>query len=200
MISPDRSTTLSVLVHVLEVIDRLGLRYHIGGSFASAIHGVPRQTMDADLVVELDDAGVVGLVEKLRDDFYVDLEVAREAVPLRGSFNAIHLETGFKVDFFVKGRDAFDELELERSVLMQITADPPRSAFVKTAEDTVLRKLQWYRSGGEVSDRQWRDVLGVLMAVGEELDREYLHRWARRLGVSDLLERAEGETGPLPPV
>jgi hypothetical protein len=197
---PRRSTTLSVLVHVLEAIDRLGLRYHIGGSFASAIHGVPRQTMDADLVVELDIGSVVELVDGLEDEFYVDVDGARDAVKRRRSFNAIHLETGFKVDFFVKGRGAFDELELERSVLMQITADPPRSAFVKTAEDTVLRKLQWYRSGGEVSDRQWRDVLGVLMAVGEELDREYLHHWARRLGVSDLLERAEGETGPLPPV
>lgn len=187
------------MLQVLEILDGLNVRYHLGGSFASAIHGVPRQTMDADLVVELDDARVVGLVETLRDDFYVDLEVAREAVALRGSFNAIHLGTGFKVDFFVKGRDVFDDLELERSVLMQITTDPPRSAFVKTAEDTVLRKLQWYRSGGEVSDRQWRDVLGVLVAVGGTLDREYLHLWATRLGVSDLLDRAEGETGHLPP-
>jgi hypothetical protein len=187
------------VVHVLELFDRLGLRYHIGGSFASAIHGVPRQTMDADLVVELDSESVVELVEGLGDEFYVDVEVARDAVTRRTSFNAIHLGTGFKVDFFVKGRGAFDELELERSVLLQISADPPRSAFVKTAEDTVLRKLQWYRSGGEVSDRQWRDVLGVLVAVGGTLDREYLHLWATRLAVSDLLDRAEGEIGHLPP-
>lgn len=197
--SPHGSPSLSVVLQVLEILDGLNVRYHLGGSFASAIHGVPRQTMDADLVVELDDARVVGLVERLRDDFYVDLEVAREAVALRGSFNVIHLGTGFKVDFFVKGRGAFDELELERSVLVQITADPPRSAFVKTAEDTVLRKLQWYRSGGEVSDRQWRDVLGVLVAVGGTLDREYLHLWATRLGVADLLDRAESEIGHLPP-
>lgn len=197
--SPDRPTALSVVVHVLELLDRLGLRYHIGGSFASAIHGVPRQTMDADLVVELDSESVVELVEGLGGEFYVDVDVARDAVVRRASFNAIHLGTGFKVDFFVKGRDAFDELELERSLLLQIRADPPRSAFVKTAEDTVLRKLQWYRSGGEVSDRQWRDVLGVLAAVGGTLDREYLHLWATRLGVSDLLDRAESEIGHLPP-
>lgn len=194
--SPHGSASLSVVLQVLEILDGLNVRYHLGGSFASAIHGVPRQTMDADLVVELDDGIVVGLVERLRDDFYVDLEVAREAVARRGSFNAIHLETGFKFDFFVKGRREFDDLELERSVLVQITADPPRSAYVKTAEDTILRKLQWYRSGGEVSDRQWRDVLGVLMAVGEDLDREYLHHWATRLGVADLLERAGGEVDP----
>jgi hypothetical protein len=194
--SLERSAALSVVLQVLEILDELNIRYHLGGSFASAIHGVPRQTMDADLVVELDDGGVVGLVEGLRDDFYVDIEVARDAVVRRGSFNAINLETGFKVDFFVKGRDEFDDLELERSVLVQITADPARSAYVKSAEDTILRKLQWYRSGGEVSDRQWRDVLGVLMATGPELDREYLRYWATQLGVGDLLERAAAEADP----
>ena len=65
--------------------------------------------------------------------------------------------------------------------------------MVKTAEDTILRKLQWYRSGGEVSERQWRDVLGVLATVGENLDRGHLQRWAAKLSVADLLERATSE-------
>ena len=191
--SSETSASLAVVLHVIDLLEELGVRYHLGGSFASAIHGVPRQTMDADFVVDLGAARVVALVDRLRDLFYVDLEVAQEAVASRGSFNAIHLETGFKIDFFAKGTDDFDDIELDRSELTQITADPPRSAYVKTAEDIILRKLQWFRSGGGVSDRQWRDVLGVLTARGEDLDRGYLEEWASRLGLSDLLERASNQ-------
>ena len=61
---------------------------------------------------------------------------------------------------------------------------------VKSGEDTVLRKLQWYDEGGRTSDRQWSDVLGVLKAQGSRLDREYLATWADELGVRDLLGRA----------
>lgn len=192
---PETPALLSVVLHVIDILEKLEIRYHLGGSFASAIHGVPRQTMDADFVVDLDDPTVLDLVEHLGSDFYVDRNVAAEAVASRGSFNAIHLETGFKIDLFVKGTGEFDDVELDRSELTQITEDPPRSAFVKTAEDIILRKLQWYRSGGEVSDRQWRDVLGVLMAVGQDLDPHYLGQWASKLGVADLLDRAINEIG-----
>ena len=188
--SRDIPASLSVVLHVIGILDDLEVRYHLGGSFASAIHGVPRQTMDADLVVDLNAGTVAFLIDRLRDQFYVDLDVAREAVLRHRSFNAIHLATGFKIDFFAKGTGEFDELELERSQPIQISADPPRSAMVKTAEDTILRKLQWYRIGEEVSDRQWRDVLGVLMTVGQDLDWQYLRHWAVNLGVADLLKRA----------
>ncbi len=186
----DLPAPLKVVLGVIDILEDLGTRYHLGGSFASAVHGVPRQTMDADIVVDLDAGRVARLVDRLKNDFYVDSEIAADAVSRRGSFNAIHLESGFKVDFFVKGDSGFDESELERSELQQITDDPPRSVYVKTAEDTVLRKLQWYTAGGGVSDRQWRDVLGVIMTGGEGIDRSYVRAWADRLDLTDVLERA----------
>jgi hypothetical protein len=191
--SPNVPAPLAVVVGVIDILEELGIRYHLGGSFASAIHGVPRQTMDADLVVDLDADRVGPLVARLKDDFYVDSEVAADAVSRRGSFNAIHLESGFKVDFFIKGDNAFDEAELNRSELCQILDEPPRSAYVKSAEDTILRKLQWFRDGGEVSDRQWRDVLGILLAVGDDLDLEHLKEWAAELGLEPWLRRAWNE-------
>ena len=187
--------SLEVVLHVIEILEDLDLEYHLGGSFASAIHGVPRQTMDVDLVVALDADRTAALVQHLEDTFYVDLDVAVDAVGRRGSFNAIHLASGFKVDFFVKGEADYDDIELQRSVHVQISTDPPRSAAVKSAEDTVLRKLQWYQAGGEVSDRQWRDVLGVMVANRGGLDQEYLDRWANRLGIEDLLRQAAREAG-----
>ena len=59
----------------------------------------------------------------------------------------------------------------------------------------MLAKLQWYRDGGGVSDRQWNDVLGVLKVQGATLDRAYLEEWARELGLTDLLRRALEDAG-----
>jgi len=186
----DLPSSIEVVLEVVAILDELQVRYHLGGSFAAAIHGVPRQTRDADVVVDLDAGTAAQLVERLNADFYVDGGAATAAVFRRGSFNAIHLATGFKVDFFVTGTEGFDAAELRRSELHTIVVDPPRSAYVKSAEDTVLRKLQWYRDGGEVSDRQWNDVLGILMAQGGRLDQGYLRQWSDALGVTDLLDRA----------
>jgi hypothetical protein len=73
---------------------------------------------------------------------------------------------------------------------------PARAAIdVTSPEGIVLQKLSWYRGGGEVSDRQWRDVLGVLKTQGEDLQRQALREWATRLAIVDLLERALREAG-----
>lgn len=183
-------SSLAVVLEVVAILDELHVRYHLGGSFAAAVHGVPRQTRDADVVVDLDDNAAAQLVDRLTAEFYVDGGAASAAVSRRGSFNAIHLATGFKVDFFVAGVDGFDTAELKRSEVHMIVVDPPRSAYVKSAEDTVLRKLQWFRDGGEVSDRQWNDVLGILMAQGDRLDQSYLRQWSAELGLAELLDRA----------
>lgn len=186
----DLPSSIEVVLEVVAILDELQVRYHLGGSFAAAIHGVPRQTRDADVVVDLDAGTAAQLVERLKAECYVDGEAAAAAVSRQGSFNAIHLATGFKVDFFVAGSGDFDAGELDRSELQLIAADPPRSAWVKSAEDTVLRKLQWFRSGGEASDRQWNDVLGILLTQGSRLDEGHLREWAEALGVADLLEQA----------
>ena len=175
---------------VLAALDDLGLRYHLGGSYASTVHGVPRQTLDADIVVDLPATFVPSLAEQLRSRFYVDEERMRQAVERKTSFNAIDLTSGFKVDLFIKGDGEFDELELRRSVAAELPRPGGRRVPIKSAEDIVLRKLQWFQEGGQVSDRQWNDVLGVLRIQGDRLDAAYLERWAGRLGVEPLLAKA----------
>jgi hypothetical protein len=96
----------------------------------------------------------------------------------------------FKVDVFVAKGRAFDRAQLARRQSRLLSADPERYAYVTSAEDIVLSKLEWYRMGGEVSDRQWRDVLGVLGVQGEQLDVSYMREMAAELEVRDLLERA----------
>jgi hypothetical protein len=81
---------------------------------------------------------------------------------------------------------------MDRRVRETVSLDPPRAMFFASAEDTILAKLVWYRSGGEVSERQWRDVLGVIRATDDQLDRNYVRRWAEALDVLDLWLDAEG--------
>ena len=180
--------SLAAVFEVVEVFEELSIPYHVGGSLASSVHGVPRQTNDLDLVVDLPMAMTAILVLRLQDRFYIDAAMIRRAIKNRSSFNLVHLATGFKVDLFIAGQDRFDRLELARHGPHQIEG-LSRELMVKSAEDTVLRKLEWYRLGGEISDRQWNDILGVVRTQGERLDKEYLRQWASELGISDLLER-----------
>jgi hypothetical protein len=185
---------IAVTLQVVDVLEQLGVPYVIGGSFASSLHGVVRTTLDADLVADVQSHHVEPLVAALHDTFYVNAQAIQEAIAYRGSFNVIHLESMFKVDIFIPKRRPFDRAQLERRTLQVVATDPERTAYIASAEDTILAKLDWYRQGGQVSERQWRDVLGVLRVQGNTLDMNYLRSQATALGVADLLEQAVSQT------
>jgi hypothetical protein len=131
-----------------------------------------------------------------RPEYYVDEGRARAAVESRRSFNLIHLGTMLKVDVFVSKGRPFDRAALDRARPQALEEGPEARRFsVASAEDTILAKLEWFRAGGEVSERQWSDVVGVLRTAGTTVDQSYLRQWALALGVGDLMERALGEAG-----
>jgi hypothetical protein len=184
---------LVVALNFASILERLRIRYVIGGSVASSMHGEPRSTHDVDFVVELEATQVGELTQLLQLTYYVDRHTALDAVQSATSFNVIHLETAVKVDVFVAGGDPFDIERIQRREPHQIGLDPSEILYLDTPEYTVLRKLEWYRRGDEVSERQWLDVLGILRAQGSRLDQEIMMTWSERLGVLDLLERAIGQ-------
>ncbi|MGB9592939.1 MAG: hypothetical protein ACPL7R_02230 [Anaerolineae bacterium] len=182
------TTRLTLLV--TQALERLGIRYAVAGSLASSLYGVMRSTLDVNIVADVRPEHIPGLVATLSDEFYVDDEMVRTAIEQRTSFNLIHYQTAFKVDIFICGSRPFDQVQLERRRPLAITTKREQCVYVISPEDTILAKLARYRMGGEVSNLQWRDVLGVLKTRAGELDLDYLREWASELHVSDLLERA----------
>ncbi len=184
---------IEVTLKVTDIFETIGVPYLIGGSLASTLYGMVRTTQDSDIVAEMRLAHLKPFVSALQDEFYVDDEMIAEAIQHNSSFNIIHRESMFKVDVFVPRRRPFLQSQLARAQRQSFTFETEVSAKFASPEDTILAKLEWYRMGGEVSERQWRDILGILKVRGEELDLDYLRRWASDLQVSDLLERVFGE-------
>ena len=181
---------ISITAQVTAVLERLDVPYFIGGSLASIYYGMVRTTQDADLIALLEMKQVTPFVQALNDFFYIDEEMIKGAITYHGSFNIIHRESMFKVDIFIPELRAFEQSQIERSNERVLSEDPLIKARLASAEDVILAKLEWYRKGNEVSERQWRDVIGIMKVQAGNLNEEYLQRYAVILGVQDLLKRA----------
>jgi len=162
---------LQLALRVLRILEDLGAPAWIGGSLASSIFGIPRATQDADIVADLRAEMVRPFIERLGEHF--------------------------KVDVFVLGHDSRSQRELERRRLVEI-GEARGSVAVTSPEDIVVRKLAWYRDGGSVSDRQWRDALGVARVQRDRLDLDYLREAADEVAVADLLDELLAEAGIAP--
>lgn len=181
---------IAVTVQVTNLFEKLDIPYLLGGSFASAIHGIVRTTQDSDILAEMDKNHIPEFVNTLKEDFYIDELMISDAIQRRSSFNIIHRESMFKVDIFISHQRPFDKSQLLRAQNQQLSQTPPVFAKVCTAEDIILAKMEWYQLGGETSERQWRDILGIIKIQSSRLDFAYMNTWADQLGVSDLLNLA----------
>ncbi len=181
---------------VIDVLDKLNVPYYVGGSLASSTYGAYRSTADADLIADIRPEHVDRLVGELNAEFYVDAGMIQDAIKRRSSFNLLGNRIFSKVDIFIPKDRPYSQAAFERRILQQIDPDSPHEVYVASPEDTVIAKLEWYRMGHEVSERQWKDILEVLVVRRKTLDMVYLRRWAAELEVADLLDRALAETEP----
>ena len=160
---------IQITARVTAVLEKLDVRYFIAGSLASTFHGMIRTTQDSDLVAEFGPEHIKRFVIALDEDYYIDQEMIVNAITNHSSFSIIHRESFFKVDVFIPQLGSFEEEQFNRTQKQFLSLEPKVEAFVASAEDTLLAKLNWYRMGGEVSERQWRDVMGVVKVQGGAL-------------------------------
>ncbi len=189
---------LDALIPLVDAFDALGIFYYIGGSVASIAHGVPRTTLDVDVIADIRPGQVQQLVARLYNGYYVQAGDIQEAIQQRSSFNIVHLASMIKIDVFLAPDRPFDRSKAQRAQIGPITASDPRPFRLTSPEDIVLQKLEWYAMGGRVSERQWNDSQGVLKVQGMTLDLAYMRHWAGEIGIADLLEQALKEAGLVP--
>lgn len=170
---------------LVSILDAANVSYMVAGSVASTLHGEPRSTQNIDLAVEMEGSTLRALLGMLPEHrYYVSTEAAVDALRRRGQFNIIDMESGWKADIIVRKSRPFSRMEFSRRM--------KRSAFgiqlcVASAEDVVLSKLEWsVKMGG--SERQLRDVRGVIAANKDTLDLVYLRRWGDELKVREALD------------
>ncbi len=178
---------------VVETFEELGVAYYIGGSVGSSVYGVARTTIDVDVISNLNEGHIDKLVDRLKSDYYIDGEMIREAIQHHSSFNLIHLESMLKIDIFILKERLFDQQAFDRRKKELLIPEEAVQFFVASPEDIILNKLEWYKKGNQISERQWNDVLGVLKVQTENIDLKYLKHWANQLGVEDLLNKALSE-------
>ena len=186
-----KSEIQEALKPIVKIFEELGISYYIGGSVASSVYGIARATMDIDLVSNLNQTHINLLVQKLKHLYFIDENMILDAIKTNSSFNIIYLETMMKIDIFILRGKKYYKKAFERRRKDFISDEPDSiQVYLCSAEDTILNKLEWYKSGGCISERQWKDILGVIKVQGDLLDKEYLTNWSKELGVSELLEKA----------
>jgi hypothetical protein len=174
-------TLAGLLADVIGLLDQAGVPYMVTGSVASSFHGEPRATRDLDIVIDPGRETLEHLVDGLMSaGFYVDRDTALEALRTRTQFNAIAVDAG-KVDFILRRDRPFSIEEFGRRRPADLLGT---QAFVASVEDTIIAKLEW--AATTESERQLRDVEGMLAIGGDLLDRGYVERWVHALGLEPV--------------
>jgi hypothetical protein len=177
-------TAFDVVTAMTKALDAASVPYMLVGSFSSNLHGIPRSTKDADLVVELGDRSIGVLAPLLGPDFLIDPQTSFETVTATMRYRIRHRASAFLVELFLVSSDPHDQARFARRT--QVERDGV-TYWVASAEDVVITKLRWARA------KDIEDVRDVLSVLGHELDYDYVRHWCSQHGtlarLDELLER-----------
>jgi len=183
---------LTLIVRLLHQLQEAEIPFMVGGSFASSAWGIPRQSLNLDVEVRVDGSHVDRLYELTHTDYLGSISQIHEALESREhfrSFQILHIEETFKIDFFLAEDDPYTSSAFARAIAFELA---PGHAFpFKSPEDILVTKLRWFQLGNRVSDKQWNDIVQVLEVQHGKLDGGYLEFWCDHFGVLDLLFQAQ---------
>jgi hypothetical protein len=163
----------------------------ITGSFARAVHGVPRATHDIDVVIAPTEAQVVALLQEFPEsEYYAETEDALQAFRYGTQFNVIDQNSVWKIDFILRKDRAFSRTEFDRRRRINILGV---SVYAATPEDLLIAKLEWSKMGE--SERQMRDAAGIIQVQGSALDVSYVEHWVAELQLERQWKMARAEAG-----
>jgi len=185
--------SLSLAGELNELFESINIPYYVSGSVASSIHGEPRSTRDLDLVIAVQLNQIDLLVITLEAAGYYCLSGAVENMKLgqERMLNITHTETIANADIYINDNSPFALSQMNRRLLIELEGIP--KFWVATPEDTILQKLYWGKDSQ--SEKQWRDVLGILKLQTSSLEYSYLKEWAKQLNLLDILDSAFNQAG-----
>ena len=184
-------TPIEIVADVSRRLTARNIRHLVGGSFASSAWGEIRATNDVDIAVLIGQNEAALLASAFNPPYYASvesIELALEEPGVYRSTHAIHMDEAFQIDLFLVRPDAYSLTEFERVRPVEVVEGT--SVPFSAPENVILQKLRWFDQANRVSDRQWNDVIRVLEFQRDSLDYAYLARWAKELGVADLLTEA----------
>jgi len=180
------------LEKLIKKLNEQNIPYMLSGSVSSSLHGQPRATNDADIVIAPAEEQLIAFVKSLGDDYYVSYDAARDAFKNNSAFNVIDIQNSWKADFIICKDRPFSREEFQRRRKANIMG---LDVWVVSPEDVILSKLEWAKNSE--SGQQYRDALGVATVQYDRLDRDYLYKWAKELQVESSLEQLLGKAQKL---
>jgi hypothetical protein len=170
------------LGRLIKKLDEQNIPYMLSGSVSSSLHGQPRATNDADIVIAPAEEQLIAFLKSLGDDYYVNPDAARDAFKSHSVFNVIDIHNSWKADLIIRKNRPFSREEFRRRQKANIMG---LDAWVVSPEDVILSKLEWAKNSK--SSQQLQDALGVATVQYDHLDKDYLHKWAKVLQVESSL-------------
>lgn len=169
--------------------------YYITGGVAAIVYGEPRTTRDLDLVINLQRESIAPLAAALTAaGFYCPPGAVEDIQFGRGqTLSVTHMSMVLNADLVLNADTVSDRSKMQRRRLETLDEAGTQQFWVAAPEDLILAKLLWGKRSN--SQKQWRDVLGVLKVQGESLDFAYMLAWAEPLELSMELAQALVEAG-----
>ena len=173
------------------IFETQGIPYYVTGGVAAIAYGESRTTQDLDMVLSVPRAAIPALAGALEQaGFYVP-GVDDVASGRMKTLQVTQIDTISRADLVIADVNPYEQLKFERRQTFRLTDSA--SVYLASPEDLAVNKLRWGRQSQ--SEKQWRDVLGVLKAQQGDLDYEYMHRWAAEFDLAEELEQVTLEAG-----